>query len=113
MHPRLKLTEPESEFLRAWIWEEANFRHAHAPGAKTTQVEKSPHSAPALADIVTAAMSPAEQVAIAAGPPPDVGPPWPWTSDEHLHTRRQEARHWLQRRFSREDGMAKETADHV
>jgi hypothetical protein len=113
MHPRLKLTEPESDFLRAWIWEEANFRLAHAPGAKTTQVEQSPYSAPALADIVTAAMSPAEQVAIAAGPPPEVGHPWPWMSDEHLRTRHQEAKQWLQHRLSREDGRARETAEHV
>lgn len=113
MHPRLKLTEPETEFLRAWIWEEANFRRADAPGAKATQIEKAPYSAPVLADIVAAAMSPEDQVAAATGPAPHISPPWPWTKDEHLPVRHQEAKRCLQSRFSREALAATETAEHA
>ena len=113
MHPRLKLTEPETEFLRAWIWEEANFRQAQAPGAKTTQVDKDPYCAPVLADLIAAAMSPEQQVAIAQGPAPEVSPPWPWTNDQDLRVRHQEAKECLQHRFSQEDATAKATVDHA
>ncbi len=100
MLPRPKLTPPEIDFLRAWIWEEANYQRPHTITAKKTQVEKSPYGAPLLADIVAAAMTAEEQVAIATGPEPRNNPPWPWPKDEDLPYRQQEAREWLESRFS-------------
>jgi len=110
MHPELKLTAAEYNFLRAWIWEEANSEQVRSVGAKATQVQKAPYAAPALADLVTAAMTPDKQTAIAAGPTPEINPPWPWTSDEQLRARHQEAKQWLERRFSPRHGGARETA---
>lgn len=99
MHPRPKLTENETDFLRAWIWEEANFQRPHTSTAKRIQVEKSPYAAPLLADIVTAALPPEEQVAIATGPEPRSDAAWPWPTDDDLRRRHQEARGWLESRF--------------
>lgn len=101
MHPKLKLTAAETDFLRAWVWEEAHFLQVCAPGAKAIQVEKAPHSPPLLADIVSAAMTLEEQTAMAGGPPAKTSPPWPWTSDEHLRARHQEAKQHLEHRFAR------------
>ena len=105
MHPKLELTAAEADFLRAWVWEEANSLQVRAPGAKATQVEKAPHSPPILADIVSAAMTPEEQTAMAGGPPATASPPWPWMSEEHLRARHQEAKQCLQHRFTRSGGV--------
>jgi hypothetical protein len=109
MHPKRKLTAAEADFLRAWVWEEANSLQVRGPGAKATQVEKAPYSPPVLADIVSAAMTPEEQTAMAAGPPAKANSPWPWTSDENLRARHLEAKQCLDDRFTR-SGHVRETA---
>src|SRR5262245_38930071 len=103
MRPRPKLTEVEAEFLRAWVWEEANPHFPRKAGAKRTQIERSPYSAPLLADIVSAAMTAEEQVAIAAGPAPERNPPWPWPTDHDLQDRHRAAKEWLESRFAETD----------
>lgn len=95
----LQLSPAEVDFLRAWIWEEANFDRPHTPRTKTTQIDNAPYSAPLLADIVAASMPADVQVNIAAGSEPKTNPPWPWASDADLVARHQEARAWLANRF--------------
>jgi hypothetical protein len=99
MHPRPRLTAAESAFLRVWTWEEANFQRPHTTTAKKLQVERCPYAAPQLADIVTATMTPEEQVAIAEGPAPQNTPPFPWSTDKEIQERHEEARAWLDSRF--------------
>jgi hypothetical protein len=81
MLPRPQLTPAETAFLQSWIWEESNFERPHTPRTKATQIEKVPHAASLLADIVAAAMSAEEQVAIANGSEPRANPPWPWITE--------------------------------
>jgi hypothetical protein len=76
-HNRSELSTAETLFLHAWLWEEANFQEAHTPWAKKLQVENAPNSASILADIISAAMSPEEQVAIADNPESKNNPAWP------------------------------------
>jgi hypothetical protein len=104
MLPKLKLTESETNFLRAWMWADNNYHRPHKLKAKQAQIKRNPPCAPALlTDIIAAAMTSAEQVAVGEGPEPTVDPPWPWKTDEDLRTRHQEARKWLESKFS-EDG---------
>lgn len=95
MHPRPKLTPEETAFLRAWIWEEAH-PHVVENGAKRLQIERNPHASPILADIATATMTADEQVDVANGPKPSDVPAWPWSSDQELRARHEEAMVWLE-----------------
>jgi hypothetical protein len=95
---RPRLSGAESLFLCAWLWEEANFQKSHTPCAKKLQVEKAPYAAPILADIVSAAMSREEQVAIADSPKLMNNPAWPWATEEELLTRHREATALLRRK---------------
>jgi hypothetical protein len=99
MHPRPQLTAAESEFLRVWIWEEANFQQPHTTTAKKLQIERCPFVAPQLADIVSAAMTPEEQLGIAEGPAPVGTPPFPWSTEKGIQERHEEAMAWLESRF--------------
>ena len=95
---RPELSTAETLILYAWIWEEANFQKSHTPCAKKLQVEKAPYAAPILADIVSAVMSPEEQVAIVDGPESTTNPAWPWATEEEMLARHREASAWLGRR---------------
>ena len=101
MHPRPQLSKAELAFLRAWIWEESNFERPQVTNAKKSQVENCPYAAPQLADIVAAALTAEEQLAIAEGPAPTDTPPYPWSTDREIQARHREARAWLESRVSR------------
>ena len=96
MHPGPQLTLPQKEFLHAWIWAEAHAQEASAAIVKKQQIDNAPFAAPMLADIVVAAFSPAEQVAMANGPKPLGRPSWPWASAAEVLARHQEAKAWLE-----------------
>jgi len=79
------------------MWDEAHPAHAPLEGtAKKAQIDNSPYAAPVLADMVVAAMTPDEQVAVVSGAMPGGTPPWPWKSEEELRARHQEAKTWLE-----------------
>jgi hypothetical protein len=88
--PLMKLSRDEELFLRHWIRDEWHYREGQGT-AKRLQIEH--RAVPAdLAVLVAAAIpEPADQEAIALGPPPHEPPRWPW-SQQTLHARVDEAR---------------------
>jgi hypothetical protein len=101
MHPRPRLTQPEREFLEAWMWDEAHVQEISAGAAKKLQVESNPYAAPLLADIASATMSAEEQIAVVNGVKPRSVSCWPWQSEEEFRARHREARAWLDHSRSR------------
>ncbi len=91
----LKLTSEESEFLRRWVYDEAQYRDGAGP-AKQLQLRHGVRPDD-LAVLLAAGMpDPAVQEAAAATEP--VGPPqWPWSA-EFLESRVAEARRLLANR---------------
>src|SRR5687767_6130606 len=85
MHPLMKLSPEEEAFLRHWIFDEAHYRDGIGP-AKRLQLERGVIPAD-LATLIAAGLPElAIQEAAANGPPPAVGPTWPW-SEQTLRAR--------------------------
>ena len=93
MHREFNLTDAEIKFLRLWMWDDF---HMDIPindrPAKQMQADKRVNAKFLIGLAETIGMSPTDQMAIMGGPRPLYDTTWPWSSDEELVARYEEAK---------------------